>query len=89
LSTSACLNGLLDLVADGPLRIRANRVQGHFVQQSPRMLAAQQDEPDLRAVAVGDDDAKAAGDEVGNVVCGFDDGGVLVHDAAVFGVLDE
>ncbi len=59
------------------------------MQQSPRMLAAQQDEPDLRAVAVGDDDAKAARDEVDNVARGLDDRGVLVGHAAVILVLDE
>ena len=73
---------LLDLVANGPLRVRANRIQRHFMQDPARMFAAQQDEPDLRAVAVGDDDAEAALDEVGDVARGLDDGGVLVGHAA-------
>lgn len=52
------------------------------------VLAPQKDEADLRAIAVGDDDA-VIGDEIGDVANGLDDGGVLVRDSGVLGVGDQ
>jgi len=53
------------------------------------VFAAQEDKADLRAVAVGDDDAVAALQQIGNVAHGLDDRSVI--DRARFGgsILDE
>src|ERR1035437_380338 len=53
------------------------------------MFAAQEDETDLRTVAVGDDDAIAALQQVRDVPHRFDHGCILVRHALVPGILDE
>ncbi len=52
-------------------------------------LGATEDEPDLGAVAVDDDQVPAVGDELGDVVGGLRGGLVLVLDGLVGGVLDQ
>src|SRR5271157_2557045 len=53
------------------------------------MFAAHEDEPDLRPVAVGDDDAEAPLEQVRDVADGVDDRGVLVGHALVMRILYE
>jgi hypothetical protein len=72
--------GLADLVADGALGVGDAAFEGDFVEDVLGEVGAQQDEADLGAVAVGDHDAVAGGDERGDVVRGFAGGLVLVHD---------
>ena len=64
------------------LSLRDRRVVGHE-------LRAQQDEPDLRAVAVGDDDAPAVGDQGGDVARGLAGVLVLLGDRAALAVEDQ
>ena len=55
--------GLLELVADGALRVGAADVERHLVQLVRRELGSPQDEAHLRAVAVPDRQAPAVRDE--------------------------
>src|ERR1039458_9798311 len=53
------------------------------------MFAAQQNEADLRPVAVGDDNAITARQQIRDLPRGFDHGGILIRHALVFCILDE
>src|ERR1017187_1388434 len=53
------------------------------------MLATQENEPDLRAVPVGDDDAETALDQIDDVARGLNHCCILVSYAPVFVVFDE
>ena len=53
------------------------------------MLAAQQDEADLRPISVGDDNSKIALQQVRDMPNGFDYSGILVGHALMLRVLDQ
>ena len=53
------------------------------------MFATQEDEPDLRAVPMGDHDAKTSFDQISDVSRGLNHGRVLVGHAHMFGVFDK
>jgi len=80
---------LLDHVANRPLRVRAARVERHFVQLVPRQLGSADDEADLRPVAVGDDHVVARFDDVGDVMARLAGERPLIRDGAVPVVADE
>ena len=80
---------LLNLVAECALGVGDNGIEGHLMQDAARMFAAEQNEADLRPVPVGDDNAIAMFQQVGDVMHGFDHGGILVRHAHVLRVLDE
>ncbi len=82
-------HGHLDLVADGALGVGAARVERHLVQLGPRELAASEDEPDLRAVAVRDHHPMTLLDEARNLLAGLQGRLVLVLDRLLLVVEDE
>ena len=77
------LEGLLNLVAERALGVGDDGIERDLVEDAARVFAAQQDEADLRAVAVRDDDAVAAFQQVGDMARGLDHGGILVRHAHV------
>ena len=87
-TTKLILHRLLDLVADGSLRVRANRIQRNFMQDPARIFAAQKDKPDLRAVPVGNHNPETAFDKIGNVARSLNHRRVLVGHTPVLVVFD-
>ncbi len=81
--------GLLNLVAERALSVGDDGIERDLVEDAARVFAAQQDEADLRAVAVRDDDAVAAFQQVRDMAGGLDHGRILVRHAHVLRVLDE
>ena len=72
-----------DHVADGALGVGADDVQRGLVDLAGRQLVATQDEPNLRAVAMGHDHVPALDDHVGDVFAGLLDGIDLRRDILV------
>ena len=60
-----------DHVADGPLRVGADNVEGSGVHLVGCQFVAAQDKADLRAIAVGYDHIPAPFDHIGNVATGL------------------
>ena len=83
------LEVLLQGVADGTLGVGAAGVEGDLVQLVGGKVGAPQDEADLGAVAVDDDQVPSLGDEIGDVVGGLGRRLVLVLDRLVGRVLDQ
>jgi len=80
---------LLDHVAEGALGIGADAVQRHRVQLVQRQLDAAEDEADLRAVAVGQDEVPAERQQLGHVLAGLPGDLELVVDPLVLLVADQ
>ena len=76
-------------VADGALQIGSRVVHRHGRDLVNGELRAAQDEPHLRAVAVGDDDVPAGFDHVGDMARGHRHLLILVGDRQVIAVADQ
>ena len=76
-------------VADGALRVGHGVVHGHRVHLGLGQFRPAQDEADLRAVAVRDDEPPALLDQIDEMRDGTADGLVLLGDGVVLGVGDE
>jgi hypothetical protein len=80
------LQTLCDLQADGSLRISNTIRERYLVDDIAREFRAQQDEANLRTIAVRYENPVALLDERHDVVRGFACRTVLIKDAHVFGV---
>ena len=81
--------GLLELVADGALRVGPADVERHLVQLVRGELGSPQDEANLRAVAVPDRHPPAVGDERRDVMARLLERGHLVGNGLMLLVPDQ
>ena len=83
------LQRLCDLHSDRTLRVSNAVCERHLVQRVLCHLRTQQDETDLRSVAVGHDNTAAAFDDGCDVACSLAGRPILVHDRHMLGIRDQ
>ena len=80
---------LSQLIPDGALGVGSTGVERHLVQDLLGDLRAQQDEPHLWPVAVGDHDPVSCRDDARDMSAGLSRGPILIVDRHVLGIPDQ